>query len=726
MFGTRRIKNRKTDPAMAAQDLMRPEFDAKFYLETNPDVAETGADPLAHFAQHGWREGRDPNATFSTRHYLEAYPDVAQSGLNPYLHYLMTGRDEGRAPVPAPEDATQEVLRAGFDAAFYLETYPDVAETGADPLAHFAQHGWREGRDPNATFSTRHYLEAYPDVAQSGLNPYLHYLTEGRDEGREPAPAPAPDPEAVAQELLRAAFDADFYLSSYPDVAEAGFDPLDHFPDHGWQEGRDPNPDFTTRYYADSNPDVVQSGLNPYLHYLMAGQAEGRPARHPAGYKATMLRDLKTPDEVAEAWQRADTPPAPLAPEDLRPRIAPQGRALVLSFSHDNYQKVSGGIQLCVQREEAQSVAAGLTYLNLHPWQPLPYLARAHITDPLLCLVLDGAEIGTARMSDLTRAVQEIGQGGTPVHLVIHSLLGHSPEAISALVGHVSGGACLFWLHDFVSICPSFTLQRNTVTYCGAPDIGSPACALCSYGAERADHAPRIARLFDAFDMQVLAPSEHTAALWTRRAGLPHAGLRVAPHIALDWHDQDAATDADAAPQDPVRVAFVGFPAPHKGWQVFTELARQFGDGGAYEFWYFGTAAAIPAGIRKVPVQVSAEDRNAMTDAMAEAGIDLMLHWASWPETFSFSTYEALAAQAHVITNTGSGNVADTVTRLERGSVLDSRADLTAFFEDGRAAELGHQARARRAVTRCTAVMSDMSVPFLTGADADTGDGGAS
>ena len=46
-------------------------------------------------------------------------------------------------------------------------------------------------------------------------------------------------------------FDPQFYLAKYPDVQAAGLDPLRHFTDSGWKEGRDPNPHFSTEYYLD-------------------------------------------------------------------------------------------------------------------------------------------------------------------------------------------------------------------------------------------------------------------------------------------------------------------------------------------------------------------------------------------------------------------------------------------------------------------------------------------
>jgi hypothetical protein len=77
--------------------LASEEFDATYYLRLNVDVARTGVDPLDHFLSGGWREGRDPNATFSVKDYLESYPDIAEADVNPFVHFLSAGRAEGRA-----------------------------------------------------------------------------------------------------------------------------------------------------------------------------------------------------------------------------------------------------------------------------------------------------------------------------------------------------------------------------------------------------------------------------------------------------------------------------------------------------------------------------------------------------------------------------------------------------------------------------------------------------
>ena len=83
-------------------------FDPFYYLLHNPDVRRTDVDPLTHFLEYGWREGRNPSPNFATRYYLETNPDVARARVNPLLHYLQFGKKEGRSSVPPTETTVDQ------------------------------------------------------------------------------------------------------------------------------------------------------------------------------------------------------------------------------------------------------------------------------------------------------------------------------------------------------------------------------------------------------------------------------------------------------------------------------------------------------------------------------------------------------------------------------------------------------------------------------------------
>lgn len=157
------------DPAVATI------FDAAYYRESNPDIAETGVDPLDHYLQYGRAERRAPSALFDPVFYAEQNPDVVAAGHDLLEHYLLAGGFEGRDPI-----------RAGFSSAWYLDRYPDVQRSGQNPLLHFISEGAAAGNDPSAHFDTTWYLTHNVDVAGTPVNPLAHYLQHGIAEGRRP------------------------------------------------------------------------------------------------------------------------------------------------------------------------------------------------------------------------------------------------------------------------------------------------------------------------------------------------------------------------------------------------------------------------------------------------------------------------------------------------------------------------------------------------------------
>ena len=79
--------------------------------------------------------------------------------------------------------------------------------------------------------------------------------------------------------LKSGAFDHQYYLSRYPDVATSNIDPIAHYCAYGWQEYRNPSENFNTHYYLAKNPDVANAGVNPFVHWIKYGKLEGRKSR---------------------------------------------------------------------------------------------------------------------------------------------------------------------------------------------------------------------------------------------------------------------------------------------------------------------------------------------------------------------------------------------------------------------------------------------------------------
>ncbi len=69
-------------------------FDSEYYLANNEDVKKAKVDPIKHYLQFGWKEGRNPSSEFDGNEYLNKRPDVRVAGICPLIHYLKFGKDE--------------------------------------------------------------------------------------------------------------------------------------------------------------------------------------------------------------------------------------------------------------------------------------------------------------------------------------------------------------------------------------------------------------------------------------------------------------------------------------------------------------------------------------------------------------------------------------------------------------------------------------------------------
>ncbi len=117
-------------------------------------------------------------------------------------------------------------------------------------------------------------------------------------------PMGAIDSDEAVLVLASGAWDHDWYLMEYPDVARSGIDPLVHYLVQGWREDRSPGPLFDSRLYH-TNYLAHPEGVHPLAHYLQTGRARGlapREIQH-AGFARCGDRDAYPPLEI-EASQR--------------------------------------------------------------------------------------------------------------------------------------------------------------------------------------------------------------------------------------------------------------------------------------------------------------------------------------------------------------------------------------------------------------------------------------
>lgn len=76
-------------------------FDEKYYL--NQLTEEISVDPLTHYLETGYKEGKNPSKRFDGNYYLNKNKDVQKTGMNPLIHYVTCGFTEDRISKPVLE-----------------------------------------------------------------------------------------------------------------------------------------------------------------------------------------------------------------------------------------------------------------------------------------------------------------------------------------------------------------------------------------------------------------------------------------------------------------------------------------------------------------------------------------------------------------------------------------------------------------------------------------------
>ena len=305
----------------------------------------------------------------------------------------------------------------------------------------------------------------------------------------------------------------------------------------------------------------------------------------------------------------------------------------------------------------------------------------------MLSLLLDGTLLGVTTAGDLAAVLGR--HPGPRRRFLVHCLLGHSIPAVLALQRACGSTENHFWLHDYSSVCAGYNLLRNDVAFCGAPPPESMTCRVCVHGKGRAKHLASVQELFAAIAFHVVAPSAAALDTW-KAAGLPYRSTTVHPHCQLLTEAAPAVVR-----RGPVRVAFVGHAKVNKGWPIWQSLIARCAQSSEYRWFHLGhadPAAALP-GVEHHHVTTTRHQPDAMAAALAGLQIDLVAILSPWPETFSYTTFEALAGGADVICLADSGNVADTVRRHGRGVVIAQAEGVIEFFVSGEAARYAGRIR---------------------------------
>ncbi len=288
-------------------------FDRDWYTLRNPDVAQAGIDPLAHYSRYGEAEGRYPSPWFNPAWYRSVYQippdqcalehfltrrttgdflpcaalylvprsppwrnDIA-AGIDPFDHYLTDTLVPEHELLP---DMTLIQPAGLIDTMYYQINGVHRYEAELDPILHYCRFGAAKNLWPSTAFDPDWYAETNPEVPRRGINPLSHYILEGEAANRRPVPW----------------FDPMWYRSEHQVPTEQLA--LAHYLRHRHGREVSPNRLFDSGWYVRRHGASIPADVDPFSHYLLAGA----------------LRDIDpSPRFDARRWRHSHM--APLAAE---------------------------------------------------------------------------------------------------------------------------------------------------------------------------------------------------------------------------------------------------------------------------------------------------------------------------------------------------------------------------------------------------------------------------
>jgi hypothetical protein len=258
-----------------------PLFDTRYYLESNPDVAKAGINPLFHYQTWGGRERRNPSPLFDTDHFLETrnLPIMVDNPLREYLTGVAMGDPHPlflsnyfceQAGLTDPGEPLFVIYLKNPDLNRNVKPHPlfdlDFMQSqrgvefpeGLSPIEAFCRMSRERDIDPSILFDSRLYRYQVEVEREQELSepPIIHYLKRGY---------------ADKTLLPNLAFDPKAYLEL--NKIEVSGPELTHYCLVGDREGYFTHPLFSAGFYNEQRPDE-ENRPTALEHFLAAAPGE--------------------------------------------------------------------------------------------------------------------------------------------------------------------------------------------------------------------------------------------------------------------------------------------------------------------------------------------------------------------------------------------------------------------------------------------------------------------
>lgn len=354
----------------------------------------------------------------------------------------------------------------------------------------------------------------------------------------------------------------------------------------------------------------------------------------------------------------------------------PKNMRYVIALSFGNYLKKDGGTDKVMMEHADMLGRNNVSYIQIAP------VGRNSENSTFQCysVVIDGAFVKIIDEYRLGLYFDSMNKSGYSLDTIfIHHFKKFKLEFVKKIIDSTSAPVIVY-IHDYFMICKQEQLLRNGIAYCGEDAPSVEKCHSCKYALEGNRFRLEINSILRSLKERliIVAPSQYALSIWSKSfPGYENRSL-VIPHQIHKGIYHSPEYDINE-----LNIAYIGKYIPAKGsdqWRcIVAHIAQQKLK---YKCFYFGISEIDTDKCSKVEVSVDRNHLDAMTVALRNNNIHIVIMWANWPETYSYTYYEAMSANCFILTNENSGNIQEAVQMNGNGKVFSDYQDLKRYISD--------------------------------------------
>jgi GT2 family glycosyltransferase/glycosyltransferase involved in cell wall biosynthesis/SAM-dependent methyltransferase len=258
----------------------------------------------------------------------------------------------------------------------------------------------------------------------------------------------------------------------------------------------------------------------------------------------------------------------------------------------------------------------------------------------------------------------------------VHHLMGHSFDIFQ--IAEELNVPVLYTLHDFFCICPRVNLINEKGKYCNAPEIADCNICLSTVFNYPENFVSSWRSYFHkGFDKctRIVAPSNSSRDI------VLHYYPEIRQKTVVIEHGHDLKKMGSIVEEHReenngiFHIAYIGNLAPHKGRDLFLNLAKSEELSGITKWSIIGLSDKIKepgySPEHNINLLGSYSDFNHLRELIRSNKIDLVLLPAIWPETFSFTLSEAWCLGIPVL-GSNLGAIQERISKTDGGWTVDT------------------------------------------------------